>query len=315
MAVFGYHLSTLARVLPSVALLSPQLTNAMPFAYGEVNLSSVYFTLQLFMRVVSSKSHPVMLFLDDLHWADSASLDVLQCILSDIKGASCVYFVGNYRSNEVPSGHAIFRFMDALESCNVKLSKVRLDGMELEDINQIVSDALGIFPRICKPLSQLVLRKTEGNPLFVLECLRSLVDRDLLRYSFRERRWVWDMDKIAAEDLADNVCELLKAKMIGLSENTQQALKIASCFGNAINTAIVDIIILASPNFAFQSELDKAVEDGFMNKNSDGLGFKFTHDKVREAAYDLIEEGEREQVSIRVHLCLYLPLPSHFYLY
>ena len=326
MAVFGNHLSTLARVLPNVALLSPELTSlasSTPLEQQqggkginrEINYDRVYFILQLFMRVVSSKPHPVILFLDDLHWADNASLDILKSILSDIKGASCVYFVGSYRTNEVPPDHAIFRFMDALESCNVKLGKVPLDGMELEDINHIISDALGIFPRICKPLSSLVLRKTEGNPLFVLECLRSLVDRNLLQYSFRERRWVWDMDKIAAEDLADNVCELLKTKMIGLSENTQQALKIAACFGNTIHVAIVDIIISASPNFAFQSELDKAAEDGFMNKNSDGSGYKFRHDKVREAAYDLIEEEEREQVSIRVYLCFYLPLLGHFYVY
>ncbi|KAL7543378.1 hypothetical protein ACHAXR_013105 [Thalassiosira sp. AJA248-18] len=315
MAVFGNHLSTLVRVLPNVALLSPQLNAILPSdsdhqAHNnntEINTSKVYFILQLFMRVVSSKSHPVMLFLDDLHWADCASLDMLQNILSDIKGASCVYFIGSYRVNEVPKDHATFRFMDVLKSCNVQLTTVRLDGMGIEDVNHIISDALGIFPRICKPLSQLVLRKTEGNPLFVLECLRSLVDRDLLQYSFRERRWVWDTDKISAEDLADNVCELLSTKMMSLPENTQLALKIASCFGNTINSTIVKTLMLASPKFSrFGIELEKAVKEGFMNiMDNAGSAYRFAHDKVREAAYGLIPEEERNQFHHDIGMLLY----------
>lgn len=208
---------------------------------------------------------------------------MLGYILADIKGSSCIYFVGSYRSNEVPRDHAIFRFMNDLESCNVRLNKVHLDGMEIDDVNHIISDALGLFPRICKPLSQLVVRKTEGNPLFVLECLRSFVDRDLLQYSFRERRWVWDTDRIGAEDTADNVCELLTTKMIGLSEDTQLALKIASCFGTTISSTVISTLMAAASKFAsFEQELEKAVHDGFMNKDGKGSSYRFCHDKVRE---------------------------------
>ncbi|KAL7537493.1 hypothetical protein ACHAXR_007855 [Thalassiosira sp. AJA248-18] len=308
MAVFGSHLSTLARVLPNVTLLSPQLNAVLP-SYNEqteINLSRVYFILQLFMRVVSSRSHPVMLFLDDLQWADTPSLHMLQYILSDIKGTSCIYFVGSYRVNEVPKDHAIFGFMNDLKSCNVQLNMVRLDGMGIKDVNHIISDALGIFPRICKPLSQLVLRKTKGNPLFVLECLRSLVDRDLLQYSFRERRWVWDTDKVSADDLADNVCELLSIKMLGLPENNQLALKIASCFGNNVSSTIVKTLMTASPKFeSFEKELEKAVEDGFMDMDDAGLTYRFAHDKVREAAYGLIKEDERNQFHHNIGMLLY----------
>ena len=331
MAVFGNHLSTLARVLPKVSYLSPQLSSTLNNAWeqqhhnnnAEINLSSVSFILQLFMRVVSSKSHPVLLFFDDLHWADHASLDVLQHMLTDIKGSSCIYFVGSYRNNEVLKEHAIFRFMDYLRTCNVELSQIQLDGMEINDINHIISDALGTFPRICMPLSQLVLRRTEGNPLFVLECLRSLVDRDLLQYSFRERRWVWDTDKIAAEDLAENVCELLLSKMVGLPENNQLALKLASCFGNSISSTIVNILMSASESFAsLERDLEKAVEDGFMNKiDAAESEYKFAHDKDREAAYLLIPETDRKQVcqadfvSLWFFFCHWTDLIFHLHLF
>eukprot|EP00581_Thalassiosira_minuscula_P014826 CAMPEP_0183723104 /NCGR_PEP_ID=MMETSP0737-20130205/14816_1 /TAXON_ID=385413 /ORGANISM="Thalassiosira miniscula, Strain CCMP1093" /LENGTH=1533 /DNA_ID=CAMNT_0025953355 /DNA_START=8 /DNA_END=4609 /DNA_ORIENTATION=- len=309
MSMFGSQLSTLARLLPNVTLLIPNLTSSSYENRGsqsteQNNTSNVCVILQLFTRVVSSKSHPVMLFLDDLHWADSASLDILRYVLSDMKGSSCVYLIGSYRSNEVSSDHAVFGLMSNLKRCNVQLSRVQLDGLEIEEVNQMVSDALGIFPRITKPLSQLVLRKTKGNPLFVLECLRSLIAHDLLRYSFRERRWVWDTDTIGAEDIADNVCKLFSTKMMALPENTQLALKVASCFGTTVNSMIVESLASCSVNFAgLQSELEKAVDNDFMDK--DGSAYRFVHDKVREAAYGLILEMERDQFHQNVGWLLY----------
>jgi hypothetical protein len=292
---FGANLSVLIRVLPNVVLLIPELVAVPKDEHTEINLSRICFVLQLFMRVVSNKSHPVMMFLDDLHWADSASLDVLRYILSDIKGSSCFYFVGSYRSNEVPEDHAIFKLMSDLEICSCRLNRIQLDSMKIEEVNPMISDALGTFPRICLHLSQLVLRKTKGNPLFVLECLRSLVDRGLLQYSFRARCWTWDTDKISAEDITDNVCELLTTKMVGLRGDTQLALKIASCFGTTVDSTIIKVLMSASPIFSsLQRELQKSVEDGFMNE--DAGSYRFVHDKVREAAYGLLDKENRSQV-------------------
>jgi len=283
MAVFGTHLSALARLVPNVRLLIPELDEVCPdhkVRDAEINLGSVYFILQLFTRVVSSKSHPIMLFLDDLQWADSASLEVLQYIMSD--PYVCIYIVGSYRTNEVQTDHPVSRLTKALEATNVHVTKVNLDGMGIDDVNHIISDALGIFPRICMPLSQLVLRKTKGNPLFVLECLRSLVDRDLLQYSVRARRWVWDTGTIGAEDIADNVCELLTTKMTGLPGSTQFALKIASCFGTTLDSKVVKTLMSASPNYSnFEREMDKATNDGFLDKDHLTSSYRFVHDKVR----------------------------------
>mmetsp|Transcript_30351 Transcript_30351/g.63435 ORF Transcript_30351/g.63435 Transcript_30351/m.63435 type:complete len:225 (+) Transcript_30351:78-752(+) len=209
----------------------------------------------------------------------------------------CIYIVGSYRTNEVQTDHPVFRLTKALEATNVHVTKVNLDGMGIDDVNHIISDALGIFPRICMPLSQLVLRKTKGNPLFVLECLRSLVDRDLLQYSVRARRWVWDTETIGAEDIADNVCELLTTKMTGLPGSTQFALKIASCFGTTLDSKVVKTLMSASPNYSnFEREMDKATNDGFLDKDHLTSSYRFVHDKVREAAYGLIQEDERNEV-------------------
>jgi predicted ATPase len=158
--------------------------------------------------------------LDDIQWADSAALDVIHTILSDTMG-SCMFFVGTYRNNEVQLDHDIFDFMDRLEISNVQTTKVSLTGLDQKDLNTMISDALCLYPRICKSLSNIVFQKTKGNPFFVLEFMLSLKTRGLLQYNFHQKRWVWNEDIIRGEEITENVLHLLSSKMNGLPDTTQ----------------------------------------------------------------------------------------------
>jgi predicted ATPase len=262
-----------------------------------MNLQSVCFTLQRFMRVVSSASHPVMLFLDDLQWCDNSALALVEGILCDVVGSSYLFFVGSYRSNEVQANHPLLPFMDHLIASGVPTTRLSLEGLNPADLNSLVSDALCMFPRICEPLSAIVFQKTKGNPFFVVEFLRSLVDRGLLEYSVDKRSWVWDEDSIISTmDITGNVLHLLSSKMSGLSENMQDALKVAACFGIKINGSVVSYFSTHPEYSTIRDGLEEAVREGFMMKlgSSD---FKFVHDKVREAAYSLIPDGKENLVS------------------
>ena len=142
----------------------------------------------------------------------------------------------------------------------------------------IVSDALGTFPRVCEPLSDLVFQKTKGNPFFVLEFLRSLQERRLLEYNAGERRWTWDEDRISAMDVTGNVLHILSSKMSGLPESTQSALKVAACFG-VVKAPVVTHLSADEEYSDIRSGLRHVAAAGFMIKvgSSD---FKFVHDKV-----------------------------------
>eukprot|EP00970_Alexandrium_tamarense_P019425 scaffold14018_cov200-Alexandrium_tamarense.AAC.1 len=305
---FGANFLTLAHILPNVQdLLLPGCILSdignQPVK-NEVNFSNLCFIIQHFMRVVSSPSRPVVLFLDDLQWSDAMSLGLVHSVLSDLKGSSCMFFVGSYRDNEVRHDHIIFGLLDMLASFNVTSTKVHLDGMNEDDLNLMISDALAIFPRLCKPLSDMVYHKTDGNPFFVLEFLRSLSDRGLIQYSLRDRKWLWDLDAISAEDITDNVIQLLSNKMSSLQANLQSALKVAACFGTKITGTVVKSLTGASQYSTLPSNLDQAVRDGFMDNASDG-GYQFVHDKVREAAYGLIQLDERDRYHFDIGMTMH----------
>ena len=231
-----------------------------------------------------------------MQWADGTALDVIHTILSDTMG-SCMFFVGTYRDNEVRIDHDIFDLMERLEISNVQTTRVSLTGLDEEHLNTMISDALCLYPRICKSLSDILFQKTKGNPFFVLEFMQSLQSRGLLRYNCHQKRWVWNEDIIRAENITDNVLHLLSSKMNGLSDDVQMVLKVMACFGINTNDSVVGYLSESTEYAGFRNGLEGALHDGFIVKNGEG-SLQFVHDKVREAAYSLIPDIYKKQVCL-----------------
>ena len=169
----------------------------------------------------------------------------------------------------------------------------------------MIAEMLGVLPRLVRSLSDIVYAKTEGNPLFALEFMRSLVDRRLLKYSLRERQWIWEVDVIAQEDISDNVLFLLTTKMKMLSESVQSALKLLSCLGIRTNEVIVASLSSTPQHSDLQECLEECIRQGFLIKGSCSGDFKFVHDKGVS-----IQSKLRRQRQI--DLCTHLLLASQF---
>ena len=251
--------------------------------------------------------------MDDIQWADSTALDVIHTILSDTMG-SCMFFVGTYRDNEVQVEHAVFDLMEKLDISNVRTTKVSLTGLGREDLNTMISDALCLYPRICMPLSDIVFQKTKGSPFFVLEFMQSLMSHGLLQYNFHQKRWVWNEDIIRAEEITDNVLHLLSTKMNRLDELQVMVLKVMACFGTRTDESVIGYLSESTEYSGIRDGLEGAISDGFIEKDSDG-NFKFSHDKIREAAYNLIPDSDKKQVcdvlcSVCIHSCVFIIFAS-----
>jgi serine/threonine protein kinase len=209
---------------------------------------------QQFIRVFCSKEHPLVIFLDDLQWIDSATLKLIELILLDDQ-AQHLLLIGAYRDHEVDSTHPLALMLKQLRKQGVIFQKIVLNSLTLEPLNQLIADTLQQHLGTVRSLAQLVLCKTAGNPFFVGEFLRSLHSENLLHFNTEQRTWQWDITQIEARNITDNVVELLLSKLKKLPEVTQQILQLAACIGAEFDLETLAIVCGQSPTTVFQDLL------------------------------------------------------------
>ncbi len=252
--------------------------------------------LRQFLGVFAQKEHPLVLFLDDLQWLDPATLRLLEQFITD-PGIGHLLLIGAYRDNEVTASHPLMLTLKAIRETGVTVREIVLKPLSLEDVNQLLVDALHCQPAHAGQLAALVHKKSGGNPFFTLQFLSTLADEQLLAYVPQESAWRWNVKRIRALGFTDNVADLVIAKLRRLPAATQEALKQFACLGHGADAATLSIIRGESEESVHQ-ELWEAVRVGLIQRS--GASYKFLHDRIREAAYRLVPE----QLRARFHLDL-----------
>ncbi|HEY9604880.1 MAG TPA: AAA family ATPase [Allocoleopsis sp.] len=257
-----------------------------------------------FIRVFCSEKNPLVVFLDDLQWIDSATLKLIELMLLD-EQTQFLFLIGAYRDNEVTPTHPLALAVENLRKQGAVLQEIFLAPLTLEPLNQLIAETLHQNADAVCSLAQLVLRKTEGNPFFVGEFLRSLYSENLLSFSAEYLSWQWDIVQIQAQNITDNVVELLLGQLKKLPEVTQQLLQLASCIGSEFDLETLAIVCNQSPKTVFQNLLT-AVQTGFIQPLSEldedllVQNYKFLHDRVQQAAYTLIDQTHKQVVHLQI---------------
>jgi PAS domain S-box-containing protein len=270
---------------PPVPDLSPQ------DAQGRFQL-----VFRRFIGVFARPEHPLALFLDDLQWLDSATLDLLEDLLTQ-PDVQHLMLVGAYRDNEVNSAHPLMRRLEAIRQAEAIVQEIVLAPLSCEDLAQLIADFLHCEPERVTPLAQLVHDKTAGNPFFAIQFITALAEEALLAFDHADGRWSWDLTRIQAKGYTDNVADLMVGKLNRLPIETQKALQEFSCLGNRAEIAALTAVHGTSEE-EVHSYLWEAVRLEFIVRLEDS--YRFIHDRVQEAAYSLIPEQLRAESHLRI---------------
>jgi PAS domain S-box-containing protein len=249
-----------------------------------------------FLAVFARPEHPLVLFLDDLQWLDSATLDLLEDLLTqpDVRH---LMLIGAYRDNEVNSAHPLIRKLEAIRKAGAVVHEIILAPLAREDLAQLIGDALHCEPERVTALAELIHEKTAGNPFFAIQLISVLVEEGLLTFDYGDGRWSWDLNSIRAKGYTDNVVGLMVGKLNRLPVETQRALQLLACMGNS---AQFDLLELACRQSAgeMHGQLWEAVRAGLIFRSEHF--YAFLHDHVQEAAYSLIPEQARVEAHLRI---------------
>ena len=249
-----------------------------------------------FLGVFARPEHPLALFLDDLQWLDSATLDLIEHLLlhPDVRH---LFLVGAYRDNEVGPSHPLARMLARIRGAGGEVREIVLSPLLRDDVERLLADALHTDPARVRPLAALVFEKSEGNPFFTIQFLLALKEEALLAFDPGTAAWTWDVQRIRAKGFTDNVADLMAAKLSRLAPSTQKALGHLACLGNAAETATLALVNGESEQ-SMHAALWDAVSAGLVIRSD--RTYAFLHDRIREAAYALIGEAERAMAHLRI---------------
>ena len=270
---------------------------------------------QKFTQVFTSAEHPLVMFLDDLQWADSASLKLMQLLMAD---TSHLLLIGAYRDNEVNAAHPLMLTLSEIEKTLFTINTITLAPLSQRKVNQLVADTLKCAESLAWNLSQLIYQKTKGNPFFATQFIKALHQENFIQFDFELGCWQCDIAQVNQQAVTDDVVAFMAFQLEKMPDSTQHRLQLAACIGNQFDLKTLAIVSSKS-EIETAADLWKALQEGLIlpisdvykfyvgqeietvtQENQETVTYKFLHDRVQQAAYSLIAEEQKQATHLQI---------------
>ncbi|MFK7970732.1 MAG: ATP-binding protein [Bacteroidia bacterium] len=289
----------LISLIPELELLIGPQEDLKPLSLLE-RQRHLQTSLNAFIRVLAKANHPLVLFVDDIQWSDSASRQWIEQV-PEALGDVHMMLVLVYREKETANLPLVSGFLERLRQSTSVEQNLSLGPLLADDIEELVADTLRADKVEVRDLAQLITDKTHGNAFFVHQFLISLYENEHVRFDFKTKKWGWNIKAIQELDVTDNVVSFLAEKLKKLDPQIQRALMLGACLGNSFELEELQLIVDHSEE-QLEGFVQSAEAEGFLlikegtfiedTGEERATICKFIHDRVQQAVYSLISEED-----------------------
>ncbi|MEG4208248.1 AAA family ATPase, partial [Microcoleus sp. Pol7_A1] len=326
LSAVGENGQVIIEVIPELEIIIGQQPPATELS-GTAAQNRFNLLFQKFTQVFTSAEHPLVMFLDDLQWADSASLKLMELLIAE---TGHLLLIGAYRDNEVNPAHPLILTLSEIQKNQATINTITLAPLSQVKVNQLVADTLKCPETLALPLSQLISQKTQGNPFFATQFLKALHQDRLIQFTpptppyqgGATGGWQCDIAQVTTQAVTDDVVAFMAVQLRKLPQLTQNVLQLAACIGNQFDLATLAIVSEQS-EIETAADLWKALQEGLILPLSDVYKFyqreenerlvvsnqntsqqiakyRFLHDRVQQAAYSLIPSHQKTATHLKI---------------
>lgn len=291
-----HRLAPLVEVLPDLALLLDEIAAPLPLPPKEAQLR-LEAAFAGFISCFARSDHPLLLFLDDMQWADIATLRLLRSLGAEAALGNLI-IAGTCRDNELTSLHPLTQALEALEQAQVPIARILLNPISTRDLEEWLSVAYGMSHAEVGEPARWLAEQSEGNPLFVGQLLNTLREKSVLQQDDRTQQWRWQADRLQEAKLAGNINSFMEDRLRELPQEQQTLLSQAACLGTQFG--IEDLARIRQESAERISALLSKTTGARLVEPGPNNSWRFTHDRSQQAAYRLLPDAQRQAQHLQI---------------
>lgn len=303
----GDNAQALIDLMPEIEHLIGKQPQLAPLPAKETENRNIH-VYQNFILTCGAKNSPLVLFIDDLQWSDLPTIIFIEKLLVNNQEGKLLV-VGAYRDNEITSEHHLKGFLEKLNKESIKINKITLKPLTAQDITHIIRDIIKVEDIETKEIANMLLSASKGVPFQIKQLLYNLHQENLICFNYKSHIWEYDKHGIMKNTMTENNIVNVMAQFEGLKIEQKRLITIAACLGNIFDLETIAFIEGESPS-EMASLLEPMVSRNIIYPSSNYKYIKFdeslevvyyfTHDRIWQAAYSLINRDENKELHHKI---------------
>lgn len=299
-AALGSEAGLITEVIPELEHIIGKQPEIKKSA-GLAGQNQFNYSFARFLKAIANEERHIVIFLDDLQWADLASLNLISNLIQETQ-LNYLLFIGSYRDNEVSEAHPLSQLINECTKTGISINNLKVENLKLVDISNLLADSLKLSTDEVEPLARVLFNHTGGNAFYITQIIHSLYDQGNLYFNDALKEWQWNKNALQGVEMPASVLDLMGQRVRRTDDSTQKLLMKGSCFGNNFRADDLQVLLdLTSQEL--DNSLIRAQEEGLIS--GDQGTYYFAHDRIQQAVYALIAPDEQKKIHYNIGRQLY----------